>query len=221
MPRFRLFHLPFVNKILDLIKMSTSPNKSRNVEKHFSPITLPQSPAGISSHKNLTGLPRVARDIVADLYNNIQRWNDNHIRGANITKSIAHLKTNNIADYSKDLENLTSDLFDVVEKLSGISEAFDFLCSQMKSLVKLHKKTTTLFISMRNEQLADFVEAITSAYKGELKVKKFVLENIAHAKNKNEVMFYAVCWAHQQKVNVETNVKLEALLTETGHRRIM
>lgn len=201
--------------------MSTPPKKATNENKCYSPVILPQSPATVSSHKNLTGLPRVARDIVADLFNNIQRWNENHIIGSNLAKSIAQLKTNNINDYSKTLENLTSDLYDVVQTLSGICEAFDFLSNQMKSLVKLHKKTTPLFVSMRNEQLAEFIDAISTAYKGEFKVKKFVLENIAHARNKNEIMFYAICWAHQQNINLETNIKLEALLTETGHRKIV
>ncbi|KAK4885949.1 hypothetical protein RN001_002220 [Aquatica leii] len=201
--------------------MSSSPNKTLgDAEARFSSVILPESPASVSRQKNLTGLPRVARDIVADLYNNIQRWNENHIIGANLAKAIAQMKSNNIDDCSDDLDKLATDLYNVVQKLSGIAGAFEFLSNQMKSLVKLHKKQSPLFISLQNDQLVELVEAIAEAYKAEFKVKKFVLENIAHSRNKNEIMFYAVCWTHQQNINSEINLKLEMLLTETGHRKI-
>lgn len=47
-----------------------------------------------------------------------------------------------------------------------------------------------------------------------------MLENIAHSKNKNEVMFYAISWTHQQNITNEIDLKLETLLTETGHRKV-
>lgn len=53
------------------------------------------------------------------------------------------------------------------------------------------------------------------------KVKQYVLENISHSKSKDEVMFHAACWAHQQYVTSIINMKLEALLLETGHRKIV
>ncbi|KAF5299579.1 hypothetical protein FQR65_LT09384 [Abscondita terminalis] len=201
--------------------MSSTPNKTHgDAEARFTPVILPESPASVSKQKNVTGLPRVARDIVADLYNNIQQWNENHVIGANLAKSIAQIKSNNIEDCSKDLDQLATDLYNVVQKLSGTSGALEFLSNQMKSLLKLHKKQTPLFISLHNDQLVDLVESIANAYKAEFKVKKFVLENIALSKNKNEIMFYAVCWTHQQNINSEINLKLETLLTETGHRNV-
>lgn len=131
---------------------------------------MPESPAAISGQKNLTGLPRVARDIAADVYNNIQKWNDCHITGSKITRDIVQLKSNSETTYPEGLENFTTDLHEIVQKLSGISGALEFLASQMMSLVKLHKKITPLFISLNNEQLASIVQTIAEAYKAEFKV---------------------------------------------------
>lgn len=51
--------------------------------------------------------------------------------------------------------------------------------------------------------------------------KEYVLENIAFSSNKNEVMFHAGCWTYQDCILKHcTNMKLETLLTETGHRKI-
>ncbi|GJQ66055.1 tun [Trypoxylus dichotomus] len=79
-----------------------------NIEITYSPITLQQSPGYTS--KNLTGLPRVAKDIAADVYNSVQKWNDSHIQGASIVKQIVNLKCNNKKKYPNGLEELIDEL---------------------------------------------------------------------------------------------------------------
>lgn len=44
-----------------------------------------------------------------------------------------------------------------------------------------------------------------------------VLENIAHSRNKDELMFFAASWTLQPYITRNINLKLEALLVETGH----
>lgn len=44
-----------------------------------------------------------------------------------------------------------------------------------------------------------------------------VLENIAHSRNKNDLMFFAASWSHQPHITKDVNLKLEGLLVETGH----
>lgn len=46
-----------------------------------------------------------------------------------------------------------------------------------------------------------------------------VLENIAHSRNKDELMFFAASWTLQPYITKTVNLKLEALLLETGHRQ--
>ncbi|KAJ8976316.1 hypothetical protein NQ317_010270 [Molorchus minor] len=172
---------------------------------------LPQSPAA-SSQKNLTGPPRVARDIVADLYNDIQRWNDSHVKGAQIVKQIGILKSEYPKHYSFQLEEYTCNLYNVVQNLNTYKKNFVNYKTQIRALGQLDKTSEPLFISLDVSSLSGLVEYITDA------PKTMVLENIAHSKNKDEAMFFAACWTLQPSITSSTNVKLEALLVETGHR---
>lgn len=133
---------------------------------------MPESPVAGSPNKNLTGLPRVARDIAADVYNNIQKWNNKHIDGANIVKDIAVLKANNSEQFPDGLESLVKKLYDTVQNLSIYSNALIFLSSQMKALAKLHTQTNPLFISMSIDKLTSLVQEVSDAYKAEFKVSK-------------------------------------------------
>ncbi|XP_018567174.1 cyclin-dependent kinase 2-interacting protein-like [Anoplophora glabripennis] len=200
--------------------MSHTPKKENTVlkENEYSPVILRQTPG--ASQKNLTGPPRVARDIVADLYNNIQHWNDSHIKGAQIVKQIAILKSEDHRNYSPQLEEYTNDLFSVVLSLDIYRKHFEHYNTQIKAVSKLEKNSEPIFISLNATALANAVIDIANAYIAEFKLKKLVLENIAHSKNKHEAMFYAACWAHQTRITSSINVTLEALLVETGFRPI-
>jgi hypothetical protein len=193
---------------------TSSPNKG------FSPIILPQSPAAGSPQKNLTGLPRVVRDLVADVYNNIQWWNDLHIKGATVVKEIASLKSNNPKDFSSSLEQLTNELYTLVQSLKQFKDGLLVYTTQIMASVKLQKDPEPLFISLDMSAVARLVEEIAKAYEAEFSVKEFVLENIAHSKNKDEAMFLAALWTYQYKISDRIGLKLEALLVETGHRRV-
>ncbi|RZC38101.1 uncharacterized protein BDFB_006101, partial [Asbolus verrucosus] len=167
--------------------------------------TVPESPAAASPQKNLTGLPRVVRDLVADVYNNIQKWNDLHIKGANIVKQVASLKSNNPKDFSLDLEEFMNELYTTVQALRHYKDALLSFTSQMKALPKLQKESEQLFISLSARSMSNLVEEISKAYEAEFGVKELVLENIAHSKNKDEAMFLAALWTYQHKIPDKNN----------------
>ncbi|KAJ8926131.1 hypothetical protein NQ315_009988 [Exocentrus adspersus] len=173
---------------------STTPH--RNIG--YSPLTLPQSPAAGSTQKNLTGLPRVARDIVTDLYNLIQHWNDNHVTGAKIVKEIAVLKANRTKSYPPQLEEYTNQLFNVIQILESYKERFEGIITQIKAFEKLRVNDDPLFISLDTSALTNAIVSVAEAYIGELKFKELVFENIAHSKNDREALAYATCWTHQK-----------------------
>lgn len=131
---------------------------------------MPESPSAASPSKNLTGLPRVAKDIAADVHNNIQKWNEKHVSGAQIIKKISVLKCNSTQQFPNGLETLIGELFDVLQNLNIYANALTFLSSQMKALTKLHKQKEPLFISMNIDRMSNLVEEISAAYKTELKV---------------------------------------------------
>lgn len=195
-------------------------NKSIDGSSTFSSVTLLASPAAGSPQKNLTGPPRIIRDIIADLHNNIQRWNTLHIKGCTLIKQIAALKADSINTYSSQIEDCIGELFTVIQNLGGNDDCFTLLIRQTKAFAKLPDLTNPVFFSLDAVNIALLVNDICEAYKKELQVKQFVLHNIAHLKNKNDVMFLAACWTHQLNINESVTFKLESLLVETGHRSV-
>ncbi|CAG9835385.1 unnamed protein product [Diabrotica balteata] len=193
-------------------------NKTGTPSK-FQPLQLPQSPVASSPNKNLTGSPRVVRDIAADLYNTIQSWNSFYINGAQIVKQIAILKADNMDVYSTELEEYTNALYTCVQGLKQCEEKLQLCKHQLCALQKVGRKLEPLFISLNINEIVDLVDIIVNSYVEEFKVKEIVLENIAHAKNKDEVMFFAACWTLQPNITDQINLKVEALLVETGHKK--
>jgi hypothetical protein len=59
---------------------------------------------------------------------------------------------------------------------------------------------------------------ITSAYEEELSLKTFIKENIAHAPDEDNRLFYVSAWVNQPYISNSVEIAVEALLKETGHR---
>ena len=70
---------------------------------------------GVSPGKNLTGNPRVARDLIVDIHNNIQKWNNFYLEGLKIVKEIIKIKEN---------ETFPEDLKEPCLKLEKICSEF-------------------------------------------------------------------------------------------------
>ncbi|CAH1163804.1 unnamed protein product [Phaedon cochleariae] len=191
----------------------------KEFSSQFQSLLVPQSEVICSPKKNLTGCLRIAKDIVADLYNAIQKWNDSHIRGAQCVKQIAILKSDN-RELTTQLEDYLNSLYIIVQNLRCLEEQFALFKSQIRALEKIEKKSENIFLSLNVLGLAKLIESIVDAYREEFKVKEVILENIAHSKNKHEVMFYATCWTLQANITSDTNFKLELILLETGHLKI-
>ncbi|KAK9872542.1 hypothetical protein WA026_018006 [Henosepilachna vigintioctopunctata] len=187
----------------------------------FSPVTVKESPVASSTGKNLTGNPRIARDIIADVYNTLQKWNDINIEGCKIVKEIAIIKGNNSKNYSDELEILTRELSKLVQKCSLVLEEISIYYDRMLALKKLDKEESPLFMSLSVDRMTKMIQVIQEAYLNELKNKRKVVENIAHSDCDNVAIFFAALWTYQIDLTSEVTTYLEALLTESGHRKIV
>lgn len=137
---------------------------------------MPQNPASLSQKQNLTGLTRQARDLSADLYNNIQRWNDNHIQGSKIIKSIAWEKVAAHEMYPKNIEPYTTAVHEIVKKLQDIVAELEVIRNEMSYLPQLYKTARPLFLSLTTEQIVQLSNEIVDAYLEELQVWYATLE---------------------------------------------
>lgn len=127
----------------------------------------------MDTQRNLTGVARVARDIAADVHNNIQKWNTYHVKGAGVVKEIGKILCDNPRKLTPEVERLTIELRSVVDSLQIFAKALDFLANQMTALINLHKGPEPLFISLSMEQLSDIVHSIADAYRGEFNVRQY------------------------------------------------
>ncbi len=55
-------------------------------------------------------------------------------------------------------------------------------------------------------------------YAKELKLKQAVLENVAHASDRDVLMFYTASWTHEPYIERTSAKLLETMLVESGHR---
>ena len=124
-----------------------------------------------SSSNNLTGLPRLIRDLVADVYNTIQKWNDCHIQGSNLAKQILNYVANNKIKLTDELDCLMRQLEDTFLQISAHENMLQSFPSQLNSVNKLHGSIEPIFISLSLRQLSNLVQEISSAYKRELQVR--------------------------------------------------
>ena len=133
-------------------------------------VAVPESPAAASPQKNLTGFPRTVRDLAADVYNNIQMWNDLHIKGASVVKEIASIKADNPKDFPGNLECLINELYGLVQSLRPYKDSLVTFTAQMRALEKLQRNPEPLFLSLDIHSLTNLVEKISEAYEAEFNV---------------------------------------------------
>lgn len=63
----------------------------------------------------MTGNPRILKDLAADVYNFIQKWNNVHLHGMSLLKSITELKVD--SSYPRGLQELCDELEKDVDQM--------------------------------------------------------------------------------------------------------
>ncbi|EFN88078.1 Cyclin-dependent kinase 2-interacting protein, partial [Harpegnathos saltator] len=176
--------------------------------------------------KNLTGLARHIRDLVADIHTNIQQWNSLHLQGIICIKNITQEKQANNY-YSTILQDLCDKLENICDNLVSVPFKYFYIISfkvlyqikhQLKTLPALQKTLDKLFITWPTTKFGEVAEIICEAYHKEAKLKRKILENVAHNYTDSWKMLHLAAWQYQPSLPEDLTILLEFLLTETGHR---
>ncbi|XP_011154427.1 cyclin-dependent kinase 2-interacting protein [Harpegnathos saltator] len=183
--------------------------------KTFSPVKV-LSP-NWNQGKNLTGLARHIRDLVADIHTNIQQWNSLHLQGIICIKNITQEKQANNY-YSTILQDLCDKLENICDNLDSKVRNLDQIKHQLKTLPALQKTLDKLFITWPTTKFGEVAEIICEAYHKEAKLKRKILENVAHNYTDSWKMLHLAAWQYQPSLPEDLTILLEFLLTETGHR---
>lgn len=203
------------------ITMQTTPKKNNNdvtsIPEHFSPVIVQESPVAKTPQRgNLTGNPRLVRDIAADIHSSIQQWNNVHLHAVPILKNICQLKVDE--KYPDGLQDLCDALEKDCDTLDEIVSGLKLLCHQMKAAAALHRVPENIFITWPVKKFGDVAEQIYEAYRDEAEVKRKVLENVAHNYEESWKMLHLASWVYQTNISEDVARVMESLLVETGHR---
>lgn len=184
-------------------------------KEQFSPVQKILSPRS-GQGKNLTGYVRHIRDLAADIHENIQNWNTLHLQGVTLLKNITQLKQDE--SYPQDLQELCDRLENICDALDDIVKGLGEIAHQMKITASLETRTEKLFITWPNVKFEHVAKLIYDAYSQETKIRRKILENVAHYYAESWKMLFLATWVHQPSIPENVTTALELLLIETGHR---
>ncbi|XP_011639546.1 cyclin-dependent kinase 2-interacting protein-like [Pogonomyrmex barbatus] len=180
----------------------------------FSPINL-SSPKSFQG-RNLTGTARVIHDLVADIHANIQQWNNFHIQGVTYLKDITQHKYNK--NYSEILQNLCDKLENICDNLDNIVKNLEQIKYKLINISALQKTDDKLFISWPTIKFGEAAETIHKAYEMEAKLKRNLLENVAHNYTESWKMLHLATWVYEPFITENLTILLNSLFIETGHK---
>ncbi|XP_052765871.1 cyclin-dependent kinase 2-interacting protein-like [Mya arenaria] len=218
--------------------------KSKSKSSSFSTETAPVesesfSPVKISvpsprQQGNLTGSARKLKDGAADIYNQLQKWRSLNTDGVDIVNEIANIKLDKILSKNEDTTShdlLPEALMPLCDKLYSVFVKMEKVLSRLSGLVEMARGVSELesfnqsddrehifFQSWPTHRFAEVFEEIETMYSAELQLKRCIAENICFAADRNTLMFYTASWLHQPHVEPSTDINLESLLLETGHK---
>ncbi|XP_003706698.2 cyclin-dependent kinase 2-interacting protein [Megachile rotundata] len=184
-------------------------------KEQFSPVQKILSPRS-GQGKNLTGYVRHIRDLAADIHGNIQNWNALHLQGVTLLKTITQLKQDE--SYPQDLQELCDKLENICDALDDIVKSLGEIAHQIKITASLETRVEKLFITWPNVKFEQIAKLIYDAYSQETKIKRKILENVAHYYTESWKMLFLATWVHQPSIPENVTTALELLLIETGHR---
>ncbi|XP_034190161.1 cyclin-dependent kinase 2-interacting protein-like isoform X1 [Osmia lignaria lignaria] len=184
-------------------------------KEQFSPVSKISSPKSTQG-RNLTGSVRHIRDLAADIHGNIQNWNTFHLQGVTLLKNISQLKQDE--SYSQTLQELCDKLEDVCDALDNTVKSLGDIAYQIKVTASLETHKDKLFVTWPNIKFEQVAELIYNTYFQEAKIKRKILEDVAHYYTESWKMLFLATWVHQSLIPENLTISLESLLIETGHR---
>uniref|UniRef100_A0A8D8QVS3 Cyclin-dependent kinase 2-interacting protein n=1 Tax=Cacopsylla melanoneura TaxID=428564 RepID=A0A8D8QVS3_9HEMI len=199
--------------------LSVSSSSTSNEEFKTVSISATNTPKVLG---NMTGMHRIVRDCVADIYNAVQQWNKHFLHGVEILGEIKNIKFDTLDSneiYSESLQEYCQTLEGVLKSMSSIVNLLSSYLNTMEGLSKLlASEKEILFSTWSFDTFIQTAQFVLNSYQKEFQLKTYIKEHIAHCKDKNSVAFYFIIWVNEAYIGDDLIVQLEAMLVETGHR---
>ncbi|XP_067941495.1 cyclin-dependent kinase 2-interacting protein-like isoform X1 [Watersipora subatra] len=190
----------------------------------YSPIfdLAPDSPLRVQG--NLTGIPRKLKDLSADWHNARLKWKQESQSGYLVCNQIGNIKMDSFIEsvsLPETLLPLCDQLCAIINSLERLMEKMtrwkEAVMSLKELLMAQGKSTQIIFQTWTIERFVQASQRLLQLYQKEMILKKNILENICHSKNKAELMFILACWAHEPYLEKTGMLSIDAMVTETGH----
>ncbi|XP_078734967.1 cyclin-dependent kinase 2-interacting protein [Lampetra fluviatilis] len=187
---------------------------------------------------------RKVRDVAADWHNAVAKWDRLVVESGLALASrvansrLASPKEGNSAPTAEasaaesaryqELERDCNQLVEVWEKLRGLLQTMEKLTSTLQAVCDLEWyqnkqawRPTPLFRSWPTTTFHEVSAQLQAQYSEELRLRRVLVAEMAHAPSPSLSMVYLSAWLHQPYVTDAAKLALEAMLTETGHRDIL
>ncbi|KAM9090752.1 cyclin-dependent kinase 2-interacting protein isoform 1-T1 [Megaptera novaeangliae] len=192
---------------------------------------------------------RKIKDNAADWHNLILKWetlNDGGFATANnianlkvslLSKDTIGLESSSLAsdenagkehlEYSRELEMLCEGLQTTLDALTKIQMKMEKLSSTTKGICELEDyhyreegKRPLLFHTWPTAYFYEVSRKLSDMYGRELRLKRTVVEQLAHTADRDLALSFLSMWLHQPYLEANSTLLLESMLLETGHRAL-
>ncbi|KAB1277736.1 Cyclin-dependent kinase 2-interacting protein [Camelus dromedarius] len=192
---------------------------------------------------------RKIKDNAADWHNLILKWeslNDGGFATANnianmkislLSKDKIELETSSLVsdenagkicpEYNRELEMLCEELQVTLDSLTKIQMKMEKLSSTTKGVCELEnyhygeeRKRPPLFHTWPTARFYEVSCQLSNMYRRELRLKRTIVEELAHCTDRDLTLSYLSMWLHQPYLEGHSRLLLESMLLETGHRAL-
>jgi len=203
----------------------------------FSPQEL--TPSRSPTQGNLTGSARKVKDAVADWYNYIDKWESCCASGGNTISQLGNIKmaaifskkdedseeSGSSSSYPEEMEKFCHNLKKIVDTMEKIVTKFESLTSALKGVCDLelhqnagHWDSVPLFQTWHTGKFYEVSAELLGMYQKELSLKRTIIQNVAHCTDRDVMMFMTSAWINEPYIETRTNMLVDSMLLETGHK---
>ncbi|XP_012223814.1 cyclin-dependent kinase 2-interacting protein [Linepithema humile] len=167
--------------------------------------------------KNLTGIKRLVSDLVLNIHANIQQWNNLNAQGLTYIKDITQKRRDK--KYFLILQDLCVNLGNICNRMDNIVENLDQIKHQLTAAKILQKSTDKLFLTWPVTRFEEVAESIHEVYCKEAKLKRIILENVAHKTSESWKVLFLTAWVHQPFLHDHVKLLLDVMLLEINYKK--
>uniref|UniRef100_A0A6I8NGZ3 Cyclin dependent kinase 2 interacting protein n=1 Tax=Ornithorhynchus anatinus TaxID=9258 RepID=A0A6I8NGZ3_ORNAN len=189
---------------------------------------------------------RKIKDNAADWHNLIKKWETLNDAGFTVANKIVNTRIGaltkdpkmelegsheisssdqTLPEFNKELDSLCKELHGALESMVKIQLKMEKLTSTTKGICDLEtyhhrvgKCPVPLFHTWPTTYFYEVSLKLSEMYKKELRLKRTVVEALAHTRERDPMMTYLSIWLHQPYLDESSKAHLESMLYETGHR---